>query len=164
MQLLQHCTIRAPIRRCFDLLRCSEAHELTSSIDERAVARKTSGLAGLNDTTWSARFFGWRFRLKTRVNNFDPPYMFSEIFERGLLLEFAHVYSLCALVYSLRALENGLVELEDVFMFRSPFGILREVFDGLVLKTIVARVMTARLDGLKRLAESDGWQAFVTEA
>ena len=158
MQLLQHRTIQAPIRRCFDLVRSIEAHEFTSSVDGRAVAGKISGLAGFNDTTtWSARFFGWRFRLKTCVNNFDPPYIFSETLERGLLLEFAHVYSL-------RALENGLVELEDVFMFRSPFGILGALFDALVLKTIMARVMTARLDGLKRLAEGDGWQAFVTEA
>ncbi len=152
MQLLQHRTIDAPIERICDLVRSIQAHEVTSSIDGRAVAGKTSGLSALNDvTTWSARFFGLRFQIATRVTRFNPPFSLTETLERGLLLEFGHVYSL-------RVLESGLVELEDCFVFRSPLGAW---VDALVLKPIMTKTMSARLDGLKELAESGGWQKFL---
>jgi hypothetical protein len=152
MQLVQHRTINAPIDRLFDLVRSIEAHEATSSIDGRAVVGKTSGLAVLNDiTTWSARFFGLRFQIATRVSSFNPPYSIAENLERGLLLEFGHVYTL-------RVLESGLVELEDQFIFCSPLGAW---LDALVLKPIMTRTMSARLNGLKELAETDGWKRFL---
>ncbi len=152
MQLIQHRSINAPIERCFDLVCSIRAHEATSSIDGRAVAGKTSGLSDLNDvTTWSARFFGLRFKLATRVTSFNPPFSLTENLERGLLLEFGHVYSL-------RMLESGLVELEDRFTFRSLLGAW---FDALVLKPIMNRTMSARLDGLKELAETSGWKKFL---
>jgi hypothetical protein len=152
MQLLQHRTINAPIERCFDLVRSIKAHEATSSIDGRAVAGKTSGLSALNDVTiWSARFFGLRFQISTRVTSFNPPFSITENLERGLLLEFGHVYKL-------QVLESGLVELEDCFVFRSPLGAW---FDALVLKPIMTKTMSARLDGLKELGETDGWKTFL---
>jgi hypothetical protein len=152
MQLVQHCIVNAPIERLFDLVRSIGAHEATSSIDGRAVAGKTLGLAALNDvTTWSARFFGFRFQISTRVTNFNPPFSLTENLERGLLLEFGHVYSL-------RILESGLVELEDRFTFRSPLGAW---FDALMFKPIMTRTMSARLNGLKELAETEGWKRFL---
>ncbi len=152
MQLVQHCSINAPIERVFDLVRSIEAHETTSSIDGRAVAGKTVGLSGLNDvTTWSARFFGLRFQLATRVTSFNPPFSLTESLERGLLLEFGHVYNL-------KLLESGLVELEDKFGFRSPLGAL---LDAWVLKPVMSRTMSARLNGLKELAETNGWKKFL---
>jgi hypothetical protein len=152
MQLVQHQTVNAPIERLFDLVRSIQAHEATSSIDGRAVAGKTLGLATLNDvTTWSARFFGLRFKISTRMTSFNPPFSLTENLERGLLLEFGHVYSL-------RSLESGLVELGDCFTFRSPLGAW---FDALVFKPIMTRTMSARLNGLKELAETNGWKKFL---
>jgi hypothetical protein len=152
MQLVQHQTVNAPIERIFDLVRSIQAHEATSSIDGRAVAGKTSGLAALNDvTTWSARFFGLRFKISTRMTSFNPPFSLTENLERGLLLEFGHVYTL-------RSLESGLVELGDCFTFRSPLGAF---FDALVFKPIMSRTMSARLNGLKELAETNGWKKFL---
>jgi hypothetical protein len=121
MQLLQRRTINAPIERLFDLVRSIQAHEATSSIDRRAVAGKTSGLAALNDiTTWSARFFGLRFQISTRVTDFSPPFSLIENLGSGLLLEFGHVYTL-------RRLESGLIELEDCLRFavRWEHGLMR---------------------------------------
>jgi hypothetical protein len=144
MQLVQNQTVNAPIERLFDLVRSIGAHEATSSIDGRAAA--------LNDvTTWSAKFFGLRFQIATRVTTFNPPFSLTENLERGLLLEFGHVYSL-------RRLESDLVELEDCFTFRSPLGAF---FDALVFKPIMTRTMSARLNGLKELAETNGWKTFL---
>jgi hypothetical protein len=152
MQLVQRQTVNAPIERLFDLVCSIQAHEATSSIDGRAVAGKTLGLAALNDiTTWSAQFFGLRFQIATCVTNFNPPFSLTENLERGLLLEFGHVYTL-------RRLESGLVELEDRFTFRSPLGAW---FDALVFKPIMTRTMSARLNGLKELAETEGWKRFL---
>ncbi len=53
--------IRAPIDRCFDLMRNVEAHTLsTSKTHERAVAGKKSGLLTAGDeVTWGAVHLGW---------------------------------------------------------------------------------------------------------
>ena len=61
--------INAPRERCFDLARSVDVHTLTArSIDGKAVAGRVSGLAEQGEwTTWSARFFGVRFRLTTQI-------------------------------------------------------------------------------------------------
>jgi hypothetical protein len=158
LQLVQHVIIRAPIARVFDLVRSVDAHTATSStIGGQAVAGKTSGLAAVNDvTTYSARFFGLRFRLATRVTALESPHRMTETLERGLFSEFGHVYTL-------RLLESGAIELSDAFSYRSPFGVIGALFDSLILKPVMTRAMTARLEGLRRIAESDEWRHFLPD-
>ncbi|WP_421978731.1 hypothetical protein [Roseivirga seohaensis] len=43
--------IKAPVQRCFDLSRSIDLHQIsTIETKERAIAGKTSGLIGLNET------------------------------------------------------------------------------------------------------------------
>jgi ribosome-associated toxin RatA of RatAB toxin-antitoxin module len=159
LQLLQHIIIHAPIARVFDLVRSVDAHTATSStIGGRAVAGKTTGLAEVNDvTTYSARFFGLRFSLATRVTAINSPHRIIETLERGLFQTFGHEYTL-------RPLEPDAVDLTDAFSFRSPFGFIGTLFDALILKPTMTRAMTARLEGLKRIAEGDEWRRFLPDA
>jgi hypothetical protein len=141
--------IRASVQQCFDLTRSIDVHIYTArSIAGKAVSGKTSGLAELGDvTTWSARFFGLRFALTTRVIALHAPYEFSERLEHGRFKTFEHVYSL-------HDLSNGTTELEDTFTFVSPFGLLGTLFDTYVLQQLMRRVMETRLDDIKHLAET----------
>lgn len=159
LQLVQRIIIRAPIARVFDLVRSVDAHTVTSStIGGQAVAGKTSGLAEVNDvTTYSARFFGLRFTLATRVTALNSPHSLTETLARGLFSEFGHIYAL-------RPLESGAVELTDAFTFRSPLGVIGALFDSLILKPVMIRAMTDRLEGLRHIAESDEWRRFLPDS
>ena len=159
MKLVQHIVITAPIARVFDLVRSVDVHTATSSgIGGLAVGCRTSGLAEIGDVSvWSARFFGLRFKLATRVTALESPHHMTEILERGLFSEFGHIYTL-------RPLESGAVELTDAFHFRSPVGVIGALFDNLILKPVMTRAMNTRLEGLKRIAQSDDWRRFLPES
>ena len=159
MKLVRQIVITAPIARVFDLVRSVDAHTATSGgIGGLAVGGKTSGLAQIGDVTvWSARFFGLRFKLATRVSALESPHCLTETLERGLFTEFGHVYTL-------RPLESGAVELTDAFNFRSPLGVIGAVFDELILKPVMTKAMTARLEGLRAIAQGDDWRRFLPES
>lgn len=150
MKLISKRLIHAPLERCFDLTRSIDVHTYTSRhIVGRAVGGKTSGLAEFDDTTtWSAKFFGLRFHLTTKVIKLNAPFAFSERLERGLFKRFEHDYTL-------RDLGNGVTELEDAFTFVSPLGFLGTFVDNNILKPVMQRTMESRLDDIKHLAEND---------
>lgn len=62
-------TIHAPVQRCFDLSRSIDLHQIsTIETKERAIAGKTSGLIGLNETvTWQAKHFGITQKLTSKI-------------------------------------------------------------------------------------------------
>jgi hypothetical protein len=146
MRLVSKQTIDAPLERCFDLARSIDVHVYTArGISGKAIAGKTSGLADLGDTTtWSARFFGLRFRVTTKVVTMKKPFGFSERLERGLFKRFEHDYAL-------RDLGNGVTELEDAFIFESPCGWVGKLFDRFVLQKVMRETMESRLDDIKHL-------------
>ncbi len=70
--------IQAAPETCFDLSRSIDLH-LESMIvsQERAVAGVTSGLIGYGEeVTWEARHLGRRWRMTSRITEFDPPRRF----------------------------------------------------------------------------------------
>jgi|SRR5581483_8849107 len=70
--------INAPIEKVFDLARSIDLHmESTKHTGEQAIAGKTSGLIELGETvTWSARHFGIRQSLASKITEFDRPNFF----------------------------------------------------------------------------------------
>jgi hypothetical protein len=62
---------RVPVERLFDQSLSIDAHiESMARSGERAIAGVTSGLIGLGETvTWSARQFGWRFRMTSETTD-----------------------------------------------------------------------------------------------
>lgn len=59
----------------FDLSRSIDLHKIsTHQTKEQAIAGKTSGLIGLDESvTWRAKHFGIYQTLTSKITEFDPP-------------------------------------------------------------------------------------------
>lgn len=148
--------INAPKQRCFDLARSVDVHTATArTISGKAVAGRVSGLSELGDwTTWSARFFGMRFRLTTEISAFDYPNCFSDTLRSGLFTHFGHVYTF-------EDVGGGQTRFTDTFSFQSPFGLLGAFVDRVVLQGRMKAVDEARAGDIKRVAESEEWKKYL---
>lgn len=136
----------------FDLSRSIDFQsEINRSSSERAVAGRTSGLIGLNETvTWRGKHLGVWQNLTTRITEFDPPHFFVDEMEKGAFKSIRHEH------YFFRS-EEGTV-MEDVFMFQAPLGVLGWLANHLFLKTYMTNFLQGRNRVLKEYAESGKWR------
>lgn len=147
--------IHAPPERCFDLSRSIELHvSSTRQTGERAIGAVTSGLLGLGEeVTWSARHFGVRQRLTSRITAFDHPRHFRDSMVSGAFRRFDHDHFFAA--------RGEDTEMRDVFDFESPLGPLGQLVDALVLERYLRHLLERRNEEIKRVAESDAWRAML---
>lgn len=84
--------IEAPVEACFDLARSIDLHlESMLASDERAIGGVTAGLIGHDEeVTWEARHFGVRWRMTSRIVEFDPARRFVDDMVRGPFSSFRH--------------------------------------------------------------------------
>ena len=84
--------IDAPPAVCFDLARSIDLHlETMASSKERAVAGVTTGLIGNGEeVTWEAVHFGIRWRMTSRITEFEPPHRFVDEMASGPFASFRH--------------------------------------------------------------------------
>ncbi len=148
--------VNAPPQRCFDLARSVDLHVDSSvEIAARAVAGRRAGLSADGDTTvWSARFFGLRFAMHTRIEDYSPPSRFRDRMTRGLLRHFAHLYEF-------RPLPDGRCLMSDELQVEAPFGPLGLVAERLYLIRRMEYLVRQRLDRIKTVAEGDGWRRYL---
>ena len=151
-------SVRAPAARCFDLARSVDLHvDSATAIGARAVAGRTGGLSGDGDqTTWSARFFGARFAMTTRVGDCSPPTGFGDRLTRGLLRRFAHVYR-----FTPRP--DGGCTMSDELRLEAPFGPLGRMFEQMYLARKMQTLVRQRLEHIRRVAESDEWRHYLEQ-
>jgi ligand-binding SRPBCC domain-containing protein len=149
--------IRAPRERCFDLSRSVEIHvSSTQETGERAVGGVTTGLLGPGqEVTWSARHFGVRQRLTSRITAFDRPAHFRDSMVAGAFRRFDHDH-----FFEARGGEE-VTEMREVFDFESPLGPLGRIADALVLTRYLRGFLERRNEVIKRSAESDEWRALL---
>lgn len=147
--------ILAPKERCFDLSRSVELHlASTSDTGERAVAGVTTGLLQPGDeVTWSARHFGVRQKLTSRITAFERPGHFRDSMVTGAFRRFDHDHFFEA--------KGDATEMRDVFDFESPLGPLGRIADALVLTRYLRGFLERRNEVIKRAAESDGWRVLL---
>ena len=145
--------IHAPPELCFDLARSIDLHvRSTRQTGERAVGSSTSGLLGLGEeVTWSARHFGVRQTLTSRITAFDRPRHLRDSMVRGAFRRFDHDH-----FFSVRGEST---EMRDVFDFESPLGPLGRLADSLVLERYLRRFLERRNEEIKLVAESGAWRA-----
>ena len=148
--------VRAPARRCFDLARSVDLHvDSSAGIRARAVGGRTRGLSGAGDSpTWSARFFGLRFTMTTRIEDFAAPGRFGDRLTRGLLRRFAHVYRF-------EPTPDGGCTVSDELTVEAPFGPLGRVMERLYLARRMRGLVRQRLEHIQRLAEGGGWRRYL---
>jgi ligand-binding SRPBCC domain-containing protein len=140
--------IKAPPALCFDLKRSVDLHVTsTGDLGERAVAGVTSGLIGDGqEVTWSAKHFGIRQRLTSRMTAFDPPRHFRDSLVRGAFARFDHDHYFEP--------HDGGTRMIDVFDYSAPLGLLGRLAERLVLNRYMRRLLSERGLGIKAVAES----------
>ena len=123
--------IEAPVEACFDLSRNIDLHlESMLASDERAVGGVTSGLIGAGeDVTWEARHFGVRWRMTSRIVEFDPPHRFVDEMVRGPFRTFRHEHRFESAGAGTR--------MTDVITFTTPVAVLTERPVGLYLRRLM---------------------------
>ena len=136
----------------FDLSRSIDLHKTsTEQTNEIAIAGKTSGLIGLNESvTWKAKHFGIYQKLTAKVTEFDRPNYFVDEMVKGAFKSFKHEHHFEDL--------NGKTIMTDVFDYRSPFGLLGRLIDSLFLKKYMTDLLEKRNRLVKEFAESDKWK------
>jgi ligand-binding SRPBCC domain-containing protein len=148
--------IFAPINRCFDLARSIDVHLASCAwTDEEAIAGVTTGLIGLGEeTTWRGKHLGLTQTLTSRVTRYERPYYFQDSQVQGIFRHFDHEHRFEHL--------SGETIMNDRLDWDSPYGLLGRVADLLVVKRYLYFLLETRNSFLKRVAESDEWQIFLS--
>ncbi len=151
--------VRAPAERCFDLARSVDLHvDSSAGIAARAVGGRRGGLSGEGDeTVWSARFFGVRFSMTTRIEDFVFPTRFGDRMTRGLLRRFEHVYRF-------QPLDDGSCAMSDELVVEASFGLVGRWMERFYLARRMDELVRSRLEHIKRVAEGYGWQLYLPNA
>lgn len=149
-------TIAAPAGRVFDLARSVDFHVASAKASgERVVGGVASGLLEPGDeVVWSARHFGVRQTLSSRITSFDRPRSFRDSMVRGAFKRFDHDH--------LFEDQGDVVVMRDVFDYDAPLGLLGRIADALVLERHMRRFLEARAAEIKQAAESDAWRRYLT--
>ena len=122
--------IKANKNIVFDLSRSIDLHKIsTEQTNEKAIAGKTSGLIGINESvTWRAKYFGVYQNLTSKITEFDKPNYFVDEMQKGAFKEFKHEHHFVEL--------NGETLMTDIFNYKSPLGFLGKFADKVFLKSI----------------------------
>jgi ligand-binding SRPBCC domain-containing protein len=150
-------TIQAPVTRVFDLCRSVDVHMASAAATgERAIGGVTSGLMQLGDeVTWSARHFGCRWRLTSRILAFDRPRHFRDSMVRGVFRRFDHDHWF--------EQRGQTTVVRDVFDYTSPGGLLGRIADRLLVERHMRDFLQHRMAVIRDVAESERWQQFVAD-
>ncbi|MDT0648420.1 SRPBCC family protein [Zunongwangia sp. F260] len=149
--------IKADKKIVFDLSRSIDLHKIsTEHTKETAIAGKTSGLIGLNESvTWRAKHFGIYQNLTSKITEFNRPTYFADEMVKGAFRKFKHEHHFSDL--------NGGTVMTDIFDYQSPLGILGLLADKIFLKKYMIDLLEERNRIVKEFAESDKWKELVTD-
>jgi ligand-binding SRPBCC domain-containing protein len=147
--------IKADRNIVFDLSRSIDLHKIsTEQTNEEAIAGKTSGLIGMNESvTWRAKHFGIYQKLTSKITEYDRPKYFADEMAKGAFAEFKHEHHFEE--------SNGGTLMTDFFDYKSPFGILGKLADKLFLEKYMIELLTERNRIVKEFAESDKWKEVI---
>lgn len=147
--------IKSTIGICFDLSRSIDLHKIsTASSNEQAIDGITSGLINYGEfVTWQATHFGIRQKLSSRITAFDKPRHFRDEQIAGPFKSILHDHYFVE--------EAGIVTMNDIFSFESPFGWLGKLFNKVVLCSYLRKLLIERNRIIKDFAETDKWKSVI---
>ena len=147
--------IKADRNIVFDLSRSIDLHKIsTEQTNEEAIAGKTSGLIGMDESvTWRAKHFGIYQKLTSKITEFDRPKYFVDEMVKGAFAQFKHEHHFTE--------SNGGTLMTDFFDYKSPLGILGKLADELFLKKYMTELLIERNRIVKEFAESDNWKKII---
>lgn len=142
-------SISAPIEVVFDLSRSIDLHKIsTSHTNEEAVAGKTSGLIGMDESvTWKAKHFGVTQYLTSKITAYSRPHYFTDVMVSGAFKGFTHKH-----IFNQ---EGDTTVMEDVFEYTSPLGFLGRMADNIFLKKYMEQLLAKRNLVVKEFAEDN---------
>lgn len=148
--------IKAPINVVFDLSRSIDFHAKTAEhTREKAIAGKTNGLIGLNETvTWKAKHFGVSQHLTSKITVMQRPDIFVDEMTKGIFKSICHQHLFLE--------EGDRTLMIDIFEFESPLGLLGRWVNKLFLRNYLEKFIIERNERIKALAENGGWKEFVS--
>ena len=150
-----HTKIKADKSVVFDLARSIDPHKIsTEQTNEEAIAGKTSGLIGINESvTWKAKHFGITQTLTSKITVFEMPNYFTDEMVSGAFKKFKHEHHFSE--YGNETL------MTDFFDYESPLGILGKIADSLFLKKYMRKLLMKRNQIVKEFAESEKWKEII---
>lgn len=111
-----------------------------------AVAGVTSGLINLNESvTFRGKHFGLYQTHTSKITAMEIPHYFVDEMTKGRFESFRHEHTFVE--------KNGKTAMIDTIEYRTPFGILGKLFDKVILKSYLTKMITERNQFLKDLAE-----------
>jgi ligand-binding SRPBCC domain-containing protein len=150
-----HTEINAHRAIVFDLSRSIDLHKIsTQHTHEEAIAGKTSGLIGMNESvTWRAKHFGVYHILTSKITQYERPNCFTDEMVKGAFAEFKHEHHFAQL--------NKGTLMTDIFDYKSPLRILGKMADKIFLKKYITDLLTQRNRIIKEFAESEKWKEVI---
>ena len=147
--------VQAPADRCFLLSTSIELVQRTIGL--RPVEGKTSGLIRMGDQlVWR----GWKFGLpamhETLITGYERPGFFQDTMGRGRFAFFQHDHHFEEV--------DGHTLLRDIVKFSLPFGPAGHAVGKHIVVPHVLGLMQERFQLIKRLAEGNDWERYVSAA
>lgn len=140
--------IHAPIRIVFDCARSIDIHQLsTAKTNEKAIAGRMTGLCELGDeVTWRAKHFGIYQTLSSKITKLKAPFYFQDCMLKGAFSYIKHDHHFEE--------KNGITLMRDIFDYGVPYGILGRLFNWLILKKYMTKLLEERNSVIKKIAET----------
>ncbi len=140
--------IQASKKDVFNAARNINLHiESTSNTNETAIAGKTSGCIGLNETvTWRAKHFGIYLTHQSKITQMQADDFFIDTMIKGHFTHFEHLHFF-------KALDTQTI-MTDILYYEVPCGFIGKTIDLLVLKKHLIHLLYTRNQHLKKHLEN----------
>ena len=149
--------VNAPIERCFQL--STHLGLMADTVEMKPVRRagtKTEGLLNLGDRT---AWYGWKFGLphvhESTITTFDPPNIFRDKMDRGRFKRFEQEYNFSVV--------DGHTLIVSYVRFSMPLGLVGRIIGRRLVVPHIVKLLRARLQLLKRIAEGNDWQRYLPD-
>lgn len=146
--------IAAPRQVCFDLSRSIDFHRFNMQhTNEEAIGGVTTGLINKGESVvWKATHFGISQIMSVKITMMVFNVAFMDEMVEGPFKGFTHLHRFDE--------HNGGTLMTDSFEYQTPFGIVGKLFDKVILKRYMSRLLQHRNRMIKQAAESGEWQKF----
>jgi len=149
--------IKSTIEVCFDLSRNIDLHQIsTAETNEKAIAGRTKGLIEAGEfVTWQAKHFGITQKLTSKITAFNKPFYFRDEQQKGAFKYIIHDHYFES--------HNEYVLMKDIFNFQSPFGLIGNLVDKIVLTNYLRNILLKRNMVIKKYAETEKWKSLLNK-
>lgn len=136
-------SIAAPIQKVFELSLDIDFHKRSvSQTKEEAIGGVTSGVISLGQTVkWRGKHFGFWLTHTSLISEFVKPTFFVDRMIEGRFKSFRHEHHYTFF--------NGITEMKDRITYETPYGLLGHIFDKIILKRYLTKLIIKRNEHLK---------------